>query len=41
MLSTTSDRLMFAKDAVAAALAMLRQWAKDAKATNYGDAGGL
>ena len=41
MLSTVSDRLASAKDIAAAALAMLRQWAKDAKATNYGDAGGL
>jgi hypothetical protein len=40
MLSTASDRLASAKDSVDIALAMLRQWAKDAEATNEGDAGG-
>jgi hypothetical protein len=39
MLNTASDRLQSSKDA-AAALAMLRQWAKDADANDDGDAGG-
>jgi hypothetical protein len=39
MLNTASDRLASAKDAAHAALAMLRQRAKDAEATNDGDAG--
>ena len=37
---TANDRLASAKGAADAALAMLRQWAKDAEATNDGDAGG-
>ncbi len=40
MLSTVSDRLASAKDAADAALAMLRQWAKDADANDDGDARG-
>src|SRR6516164_5567331 len=40
MLSTASDRLASAKNATAAALAMLRHWAKDAEANDDGDAGG-
>jgi hypothetical protein len=39
MLSTASDRLAFAKGTADAALAMLRQWAKDAEANDDGDAG--
>jgi hypothetical protein len=39
MLSAASDRLASAKNATAAALAMLRQWAKDAEASEDGDAG--
>ena len=39
MLSAASDRLASAKTATAAALAMLRQWAKDAEANDDGDAG--
>ena len=37
---TANDRLASANGAADAALAMLRQWAKDAEATNDGDAGG-
>ena len=37
---TANDRLASAKGAADAALAMLRLWAKDAEATNDGDAGG-
>jgi len=37
---TANDRLASAKGAADAALAMLRQWAKDAEATNDGDADG-
>jgi hypothetical protein len=40
MLSTVSDRLASAKVAADAALAMLRQWAKDADANDDGDARG-
>jgi hypothetical protein len=40
MLSTASDRLASAKGAADTALAMLRQWAKDAEASDDGDAGG-
>jgi hypothetical protein len=40
-LSTASDRLASAKGAAAAALATLRLWAKDADASDDGDAGGL
>jgi hypothetical protein len=36
---TANDRLAYAKGAADAALAMLRLWAKDAEATNDGDAG--
>jgi hypothetical protein len=39
-LDTASDRLASAKDAADAALAILRQWAKDAEANDDGDAGG-
>ena len=35
-----NDRLASAKGAADTALALLRQWAKDAEATNDGDAGG-
>ena len=38
--SARSDRLGSAKDAAAAALAMLRQWAEDAEANDRGEAGG-
>jgi hypothetical protein len=38
MLSAASDRLASAKNATAAALAMLHQWAKDAEANDDGDA---
>ena len=38
MLSAASDRLASAKNATAAALAMLRQWAKDVEANDDGDA---
>jgi hypothetical protein len=37
--STASDRLVSAKDSADAALAMLRQWAKDAEANDAVDAG--
>jgi hypothetical protein len=40
VLSTVSDRLASAKVAADAALAMLRQWAKDADASDDGDARG-
>ena len=40
MLSTVSDRLASAKVAADAALAMLRQWAKDADASDDGDTRG-
>jgi hypothetical protein len=39
MLSAANDRLASAKGAADAALAMLRQWAKDAEANDDGDAG--
>jgi hypothetical protein len=39
MVNTVSDRLGSAKDAAAAALAVLRQWAKDAEATDDGEVG--
>jgi hypothetical protein len=38
-LSTASDRLTSAKDSAEAALAALRQWAKDAEANDQGEAG--
>jgi hypothetical protein len=39
MLSTVGERLVSAKDSAEAALAMLRQWAKDAEANDDGEAG--
>jgi hypothetical protein len=40
MLGIVSDRLASAKDAADVALAMLRQWAKDADANDDGNARG-
>jgi hypothetical protein len=40
MLNAASKRLQSSKDSAEVALAMLRQWAKDAEANNDGDAGG-
>jgi hypothetical protein len=40
MLSTVSDRLGSANDAADAALAMLRQWAKDTDVNDDSDARG-
>ena len=39
MLGTASDRLVSAKDGAEAALAVLRQWVKDAEANDDGEAG--
>jgi hypothetical protein len=41
MLNAASNRLQSSKDAAAVALGMLCQWAKDAEASDDGDAGGL